>query len=259
LLFAAAVRDHPENEAYAASLKRAQEGKALAERDRTTGRLSSLADEISRPGAAPLLAFKGASGRKSSIDRIEVPVPKIVAKDYFQIKPTREWPQIPSQVIALSNVALKALQEGRDYALDVAKEEVNEFYFGWVDDLKEKIPGYQTYESLKDDFAELNEDVSKIALTLYEKDIDAVRTGVAAVANPKDTGRLADEHGERVQEMGKEARREALKVAGDSFWGHVKPGEEEDEKEETPGVVPIEKKKTDSHPDSFRIDRWLRR
>ncbi len=140
-LFRAALTDHPESEAYAASLKRAEGGREAADRDRLTGRLSALADELSRPSLSPALTFKGGASGRTSIDRIYVPAPTITEKDYFRIKTPKQWPAVPTQAVRLSNLALRALQEAADYAVEKAEEKVKEMTIGRI---TENIAGYDT-------------------------------------------------------------------------------------------------------------------
>ena len=252
VLFEAALRDHPGNAAYEASLARARAGKAVVDQDKLNIRLQALADEMSHPYPTPGLTFKGVSGMLPSIDRIEVPTPKIVPKDYVQIKVSKEWPQIPQQVVTLSNTALRALQdayEQRHAAVKTVEEKI-------VAKMGGQIPGYEWVTTHADDAKELFKGMRQYTVGVYEFGMGGVEAGVRAQVRPGESWRVSDLYSARQDAAFEKTRGDVLKMASDKWKSKFndldwKPAGDTDLGTGPPQVMDFER--LGVHPDYARV------
>ncbi len=235
VLYEAAVRDHPGNETYAASLARARAGKALAEQDRFSARLGALADELARPYPTPGLAFKGGSGRLPAIDRIEVPTPKITPKDYVQIKASKDWPKVEQQVVALSNSALRAIQDSawdlKARAWEGAKEQM-------LSAVGNEIPGYETVMSIKDEAKELFKGMKSYTVGVYQFGMGGMEVGVRAQTSAAAGARVEGIYSARQRGVFETTQGDVLKMATDKWKEKAKELDWEPESEADLGKEP---------------------
>ena len=253
-LYQAALRDYPENETYADALKRAQEGKAAADRDKVTGRLSALADELARPSPAFSASYRGLLGGRPSIDRIEVPTPKITPKDYVQIKVSKEWPPVGKQVVTLTNAALRALQDGvadfKAWGVDTAKQKAVEYVGGM-------LPGYNELIGLKDEAKELFSGVKEYTVGVYAFGMGGMEAGVQAQPSVGESARVSDLFSRRQEGAFEKTHSDVLKMASDKWKAKANEHEWEVEAEDggdaaqPPSVVTINK--PGLHPDYHRV------
>ena len=254
-----ALKGHPENAANTESLARARRERGRAEQKKLDDRMAALADELSRtypPGGITFKVPEGVS-RKPSIDRIVVPTPDITPRRYFQIKTPTDWPTVSPEVVTLTNQTLVKLQDGAEWGAGKAVDMIHD---AALSNLTERIPGYGIYSSLKEKGQALYGGLRKAIVGMLDRDLEAVRTGVVAVANPNDTGEAADAHDAQFHAMGTDARRDFLKLSGRSAWwgirGQWRVGETESAPDK-PTTVPIRRKKSDPYPDPFRLGPWV--
>jgi hypothetical protein len=181
-------------------------------------------------------------------------MPKIVEKDYYQIRSSATWPTSLKPVLRLTNRGLVVLQDSAHMAARQGVDDMKNWAFGHI---TSRVPGYKTYSSLRGKAERLWGGLSKAEVDLAKSNLDLIRQTITEVSSTRATGSLKRYEEQKTAAFEKTQREVIGLVKDTTEWGvkgewqlgETSPGAQ------NPGVVAIEKKP--KHADQFRIDRWF--